>query len=65
VISLIRTAIHVSLFVGVTRGPYRYLRNPMALGVGLAIAGIGLVHESAAYCLRVGHWWPGRRTHGR
>lgn len=32
----------------VTRGPYRYVRNPMALGAGLTLAGAALVYQSRA-----------------
>jgi len=32
----------------VTRGPYRYVRNPMALGVGLSLAGAALFYQSRA-----------------
>ena len=30
----------------VVRGPYRLVRNPMALGVGSVVAGAGLLYES-------------------
>jgi protein-S-isoprenylcysteine O-methyltransferase Ste14 len=30
----------------VVRGPYRFVRNPMAIGVGSAIAGAALFYES-------------------
>jgi protein-S-isoprenylcysteine O-methyltransferase Ste14 len=32
----------------VVRGPYRYLRNPMYLGAGMALVGAALFYESAA-----------------
>ena len=32
----------------VVRGPYRYVRNPMYLGAGLALAGAALYYQSAA-----------------
>lgn len=32
----------------VVRGPYRYVRNPMYLGAGLALAGATLFYESLA-----------------
>lgn len=32
----------------VARGPYRYVRNPMYLGAGLALAGAALFYESGA-----------------
>lgn len=32
-------------------GPYRYLRNPMYLGAGLALAGAALLYGSAALLL--------------
>jgi protein-S-isoprenylcysteine O-methyltransferase Ste14 len=32
----------------VVRGPYRYVRNPMYLGAGLALAGAALFYETAA-----------------
>jgi protein-S-isoprenylcysteine O-methyltransferase Ste14 len=32
----------------VVRGPYRFVRNPMYLGAGLALAGAALFYESAA-----------------
>lgn len=31
----------------VTRGPYRFVRNPMYIGAGLALAGAALFYESA------------------
>ncbi len=30
------------------RGPYRFVRNPMAVGVALALAGAALFYRSAA-----------------
>jgi protein-S-isoprenylcysteine O-methyltransferase Ste14 len=76
----------------VVRGPYRFVRNPMYIGAGLALAGTALFYKSlsmlgytalfflvshlfvlgyeeptlrrtfgesyAAYCRRVGRWWP-------
>lgn len=32
----------------VLTGPYRFVRNPMAIGVGLAVAGLALLYESLA-----------------
>lgn len=32
----------------VVRGPYRVVRNPMAIGVGLAVTGAALFYQSAA-----------------
>jgi protein-S-isoprenylcysteine O-methyltransferase Ste14 len=32
----------------VVRGPYQYVRNPMYLGAGLALAGAALFYQSAA-----------------
>ena len=32
----------------VVRGPYRYVRNPMYLGAGLALAGAALFYQSGA-----------------
>jgi protein-S-isoprenylcysteine O-methyltransferase Ste14 len=32
----------------VVRGPYRFVRNPMAIGVSLALAGAALFYQSAA-----------------
>ena len=32
----------------VVRGPYRYVRNPMYLGAGLALAGAALFYQTAA-----------------
>jgi protein-S-isoprenylcysteine O-methyltransferase Ste14 len=32
----------------VVRGPYRFLRNPMYLGAGLAVAGAGIFYKSLA-----------------
>ncbi|HEV8580282.1 MAG TPA: isoprenylcysteine carboxylmethyltransferase family protein [Thermoanaerobaculia bacterium] len=32
----------------VARGPYRYVRNPMYLGAGLALAGAALFYQSGA-----------------
>ena len=38
----------------VIRGPYRYVRNPMYLGAGLALAGAALVYRSAALLAYLG-----------
>lgn len=32
----------------VVKGPYRYVRNPMYIGAGLALAGAALYHQSIA-----------------
>ena len=37
----------------VVSGPYRFVRNPMALGVGVALAGVALFYESAQFLLAV------------
>ena len=37
----------------VVSGPYRVVRNPMALGVGAALAGVALFYESAQFLLAV------------
>jgi protein-S-isoprenylcysteine O-methyltransferase Ste14 len=38
----------------VVRGPYRYVRNPMYLGAGLAVAGAALYYQTAALLAYVG-----------
>jgi protein-S-isoprenylcysteine O-methyltransferase Ste14 len=38
----------------VIRGPYRFVRNPMYVGAGLALAGAALFYESAPLLLYVG-----------
>lgn len=38
----------------VIRGPYRYVRNPMYIGAGLALAGAALFYESAPLLLYLG-----------
>src|SRR5262245_23079499 len=38
----------------VVRGPYRYVRNPMYLGAGLALAGAALVYRSVALLAYLG-----------
>ena len=37
----------------VVRGPYRFVRNPMAIGVGIALAGVALYYESGQFLLAV------------
>ena len=37
----------------VVSGPYRVVRNPMAIGVGVALAGVALFYESAQFLLAV------------
>ena len=37
----------------VVSGPYRVVRNPMALGVGVALAGVALFYESGQFLLAV------------
>jgi protein-S-isoprenylcysteine O-methyltransferase Ste14 len=38
----------------VNRGPYRFVRNPMYIGAGLALAGAALFYESAPLLIYVG-----------
>jgi protein-S-isoprenylcysteine O-methyltransferase Ste14 len=38
----------------VIRGPYRFVRNPMYIGAGLALAGAALFYESVPLLLYVG-----------
>lgn len=37
----------------VVSGPYRVVRNPMAIGVGVALTGVALYYESAQFFLAV------------
>ena len=37
----------------VVSGPYRFVRNPMAIGVGVALAGVALFYESTMFFLVV------------
>jgi protein-S-isoprenylcysteine O-methyltransferase Ste14 len=41
----------------VIAGPYRYIRNPMYIGGGLALLGFGLIESSPAIVLFVPMWW--------
>ena len=38
----------------VIRGPYRFVRNPMYIGAGLALAGAALFHESLSLLVYTG-----------
>jgi protein-S-isoprenylcysteine O-methyltransferase Ste14 len=38
-------------------GPYRYIRNPMYVGGGLALLGFGLLQTSPSIVLFVPVWW--------
>ena len=38
----------------VVRGPYRFVRNPMAIGVGSALGGLALFYESRGLAALVG-----------
>jgi protein-S-isoprenylcysteine O-methyltransferase Ste14 len=37
----------------VVSGPYRFVRNPMAIGVGSALAGVALFYQSAQFLVAV------------
>ena len=37
----------------VASGPYRVVRNPMALGVGIALAGVALFYQSAQFLMAI------------
>jgi protein-S-isoprenylcysteine O-methyltransferase Ste14 len=41
----------------VVRGPYRFVRNPMYVGAGLALAGAALVYRSVPLLLYMGVFW--------
>jgi protein-S-isoprenylcysteine O-methyltransferase Ste14 len=41
----------------VIRGPYRFVRNPMYVGAGFAVAGAALYYRSTALAVYVGLFW--------